>query len=221
LYRYTPGATLETGSWTPLLPDVQGSVNKLVVFNNELYLFGNMTRVATPNTRFQVAKLNGAGTDIVELASLGNNNGTVYGGIVYQNELYVYGTFTVSGGAPANCNYVAKLNGAGTAWIPSTTDASIAQFNTLNTGFRSAAVFDGRLVIGTDNTTFTPLRSLLGSNGVWTPHTGTVQASNWITAMSPTPDGQRLALGGNGSFNYNDSSPRLGALVILDLATPS
>jgi hypothetical protein len=208
LYRYTPGATLETGSWTPLLPDVQGSVNKLVVFNNELYLFGNMTRVATPNTRFQVAKLNGAGTDIVELASLGNNNGTVYGGIVYQNELYVYGTFTVSGGAPANCNYVAKLNGAGTAWIPSTTDASIAQFNTLNTGFRSAAVFDGRLVIGTDNTTFTPLRSLLGSNGVWTPHTGTVQASNWITAMSPTPDGQRLALGGNGSFNYNDSSAR-------------
>ncbi|HEX8877965.1 MAG TPA: hypothetical protein VF777_14550 [Phycisphaerales bacterium] len=208
LYRYTPGATLETGSWTPLLPDVQGQVNKLAVFNNELYLFGNMTRVATPNTRFQVAKLNGAGTDIIELPSLGNNNGTVYGGIVYQNELYIYGTFTISGGAPANCNFVAKLNGAGNAWIPTTTDASIAQFNTIGTGFRSAAVYDGRLVLGTDNTTATPLRSLLGSNGVWTAHTGTTQQPNFIVAMHPTPDGQRLAMGGTGSFNYTDSSAR-------------
>lgn len=208
LYRYNAGATLETGSWTPLLPDVQGQVTRLAVFNSELYLFGNMARVATPNTRFQVAKLNGAGTDVIELPSLGNNNGTVYGGIVYQNELYVYGTFTVSGGAPANCNFVAKLNAAGTAWIPSTTDASIAQITSLNTGFRSAAVHEGRLFLGTDNTTATPLRSLLGSNGAWTAHTGPTQASNTIFAMCSTPDGQRLALGGNGSFNYNDSSAR-------------
>ena len=208
LYRYNAGATLETGSWTPLLPDVQGEVNKLVVFNNELYLFGRMNRVATPNTRFQVAKLNGAGTDIIELPSLGNNNGTVYGGIVYQNELYVYGTFTASGGAPANCTYVAKLNGAGNAWIPSTTDPSIAQFASLNTGFRSAAVYDGRLVIGTDNTTSTPVRSLFGSNGVWTAHTGATQQPNFIVAMHPTPDGQRLAMGGTGSFDYTGSSAR-------------
>jgi hypothetical protein len=187
---------------------VQGEVTKLVVFNNELYLFGRMNRVATPNTRFEVAKLNAAGTDIVELPSLGNNNGKVYGGIVYQNELYIYGTFTASGGAPANCNFVAKLNGAGNAWIPSTTDASIAQFNTLNTGFRSAAVYDGRLFVGTDNTTNTPLRSLLGSNGVWTAHAGTNQQGNFIYAMHATPDGQRLALGGNGSFNYVDSNAR-------------
>ncbi|MFO0859749.1 MAG: hypothetical protein U0570_04270 [Phycisphaerales bacterium] len=206
LYRYAAGATLETGTWTPLLADVQGSVTKLTVFNNELYLFGNMARVGTPNTKFQVAKLNGAGTDVIELPSLGNNNGAVYGGIVYQNELYIYGTFTVSGGAPANCNYVAKLNGAGGAWIPSTTDASIAQFNTLNAGFRSAAVYDGRLVVGTDNTTATPLRSLLGSNGAWTAHAGTTSQGNSIYAMCPTPDGQRLALGGNGSFDYTGSS---------------
>ena len=77
LYRYTAGATLETGTWTPLLADVAGQVNKLVVFNNELFLFGSMNRVATPNTKFQVAKLNGAGTDIIELPSLCNNNGVV------------------------------------------------------------------------------------------------------------------------------------------------
>lgn len=206
LYRYTPGATIETGTWTPLLPDINGEVVDLIVFNNELYLTGRFWRTATPTVRFQVAKLNAAGTDLVELPSLGANNGLVRGGIVYNDEFYIFGTFADSNGLWPGCNRVAKLSADGTAWVRSTPDASNNAFSTVPNGFRSAAVYDGRLFLGTDSTTATPLRSLSGTNGVWTMHTYPNQTTSTINAMIPTPDGQRLAIGSTGSLNYNGSS---------------
>ena len=205
LYRYTPGATIETGTWTPVTANINGSVNSTLVFNNELYLFGNMERSATPGTRFQIAKLNGAGTDLIELPSLGNNNGTVYGGVVFENALYIYGGFTTSNGAPAGCDRVAKLNAGGTAWVPATTDASNSVLGTLINSVRSAAVLNGALFIGTELGT-KPLLSLSGTNGVWTTYASIASPSNSIRAMVPSPDGTRLALGGTGSFAYTGTS---------------
>jgi hypothetical protein len=205
LYRYTPGATTETGTWTPVTANVDGTVNKILVFNNELYLFGSMRRSITPGTRFQVAKLNGVGTDLIELPSLGNTNGTVYGGVVFQGSLYIYGAFTVSNGAPTGCERVAKLNASGTAWIPATTDASNSVLATLVNSVRSAAVFNDALFVGTELGT-KPLLSLSATNGVWTTYPSVTAPSNSIQAMIPSPDCTRLALGGTGSFNYTGTS---------------
>ncbi len=202
LYRYSSGPTLSTGTWTPLLPGVRGTANQLVVFGGSVYLIGNLFRDSSPNVRFQVARFDAGTNDIVPLPSLGASNGAVFGAIVYQNELYVYGSFASSAGAPSN--RIAKLNGAGNAWIASSTTPTTL-FDAVG-DVRSAAVLGGKLYVGTNLGT-RPLVVLSGPNGVWSaPATLNSQSNNAVQAMCPLPDGTRLALGGTSSFNYTGSS---------------
>jgi hypothetical protein len=203
LYRYVPGATLETGSWTPLLPDVTGTANQLVTFNDAVYIIGSFWRTATPNVRFQVARFDPNTSDVVPLPTLGGNSGVARGAIVYQNELYVFGNFTTATGAPAN--RIVKLNAAGDAFLPTTADPSISIINGISSSITSAAVFNNQLWIGTDSFNRS-LARLSAANGVWSGPAVTTQQSVTINAMIASPDGTRLAMGGNGSFNFTGSS---------------
>jgi len=202
LYRYTPGATLSTGSWTPLLADVAGTSNQLVVFNNSVYIIGRFNRTATPSVRFQVARFDPVANDVVPLPSLGANS-VAAGAIVYQNELYVYGSFASGAGAPAN--RIIKLNGAGDAWVASSTTPTTL-FDSVGSVL-SAAVLSNQLFVGTDLGT-RPLVKLDAPNGVWSAPPITTSQSNSVQAMAVSPDGTRLALGGTGSFDYTGSSAR-------------
>lgn len=203
LYRYEPGATISTGAWTPLLPDVNGSVARLVVHNNELYMVGSFYRTATPATRFQVAKLNASGTDLIELPALSTTGSTMNGAEVYRGELYVYGQFNSGNGAPLGCNGIAKLHAGGNAWIPSTPDPSntlVGQISSIT----ASAVVDGVLYLGSADAT-RPLAWLSASNGVWSLQPGQASSglpANTISAMSPDLDGRSVAMGGTGSFDH-------------------
>lgn len=203
LYRYEPGGTISTGTWTPLLPDINGSVTRLIVHNNELFLVGSFFRTATPSARFQVAKLNAGGTDVIELPALSTSTTTINGAEVYQGELYVYGLFNSGTGAPANCNGIAKLNAAGTGWVPSTGHPSntlVGQISSIT----SSAVVDGVLYLGSSDSQ-RPLAWLTGPEGAWTfePLSGGLPGvgSLTINAMHADLDGHNVVLGGTGSFD--------------------
>ncbi|MBY0312547.1 MAG: hypothetical protein K2W85_10785 [Phycisphaerales bacterium] len=196
LRRYAPGPTPQTGSWISVGADINGSGNQLVVFNNQLYVIGNLYRTATPSTRFQVARLNAAGTDLEPLPPI--SGGTVWGGIVYQGELYVYGSFTQSGN-PLNVAGVAKLNATGDAWIPATTHPTVASVQ--NITIRSAVVHQGELVVGTESST-APFLVLSGVNGPWSvpPRSPSIISSFSAQTMAVLPDGAQIAVGGSGGF---------------------
>ncbi len=196
LRRYAPGPTPQTGSWISVGADINGSGNQLVVFNNQLYVIGNLYRTATPNTRFQVARLNAAGTDLEPLPPI--SGGTVWGGIVYQNELYVYGTFSQSGN-PLNVSGVAKLNTANDTWIPATTDVSVG--SVVGKSIRSAVVHQGSLIVGVESFS-TPFIVLSGQNGPWVtpPISPSIVSSFSPQTMAVLPDGSQIAVGGSGGF---------------------
>lgn len=213
LRRYVPGATTQTGSWVPISGTITGSGSQLVVFNNELYVIGSFRRAATPSVSFQVARLNAAGTDVVELPPLVNNTSpTVIGGVGYQGELYVFGSFP-QGSNPPGVAGVAKWSPATNTWIPATTHPSVNSVQ--NRTFNAAAVLNGTLYLaGTSTSTTAPVFALSGTNGAWTQpsitQVGTLTPPN-IAAIAPTPDGSALALGGTGFFSTiaNTSAARI------------
>ena len=209
LYRYTPGPTQSTGTWSGLPSDVSGSATGFAVFNNELYITGRFSRAATPSVYFQVAKLNAAGTDLIPLPSLSASS-TANGAIAFNGSLYAYGAFS-GAPLPAGTAKIVKLSADGTAWLSSTTDATNTAIASIS-GINSALVYNNELIVGTA-TSATPLAVLSSNNGQWTfpSVTGPITGGNTINTLCPLPDGTQIAVGGSGDFGQfaNTSATRL------------
>ncbi len=214
LQRYVPGATTQTGSWTPIPGTISGSGTGMAVYNNELYIFGNFRRAATPNVPFQVAKLNAAGNDVIEMPQLiTTNSAGVLGGIVYQGELYVYGSFS-QGSNPPGVAGVAKWNPSTNAWVPATTHPSVASVQ--GRTWNNAAVLNNTLyLVGVGSSNLASVIALNGTNGAWSlpPVAAALPSATPpnVQAVALTPDGLSLALGGTGFFgtNANTSAGRI------------
>jgi len=113
-----------------------GSVNSLVVFNNELIAAGSFTMAGGVNTN-RIAKWNGTGW--TPLGSGTNDN--IYSLIVFNNELIAGGKFTSAGGNTAN--RIARWNGAN--WLPLGTGVSSGG---IVTSINALTIYNNELIAG-------------------------------------------------------------------------
>lgn len=204
LYKYVPGATTSTGTWSPIATDVSGQPTGLVSYNGDLYITGNIYRNATSSVHFQVARLNAAGTDVIELPQM-NGNSTAYGGVVFNNELYIFGSFVGgAGGLPAGATNVARYVPLINQWAAASSHPSATTAFVGISAVRSAIVHNNQLVCSTDTYT-KPLATLDTNASPWvfpalTP--GGSSTGTLIQTLCTIPDGSKIAIGASGSFNY-------------------
>jgi hypothetical protein len=101
-----------TGEWQKCANGVDGTVNALVKWDEDIYIAGRF-RTASGNTCNSVARYNPQEDNISPLGSgitygtnVGTNTGlaSVYDMIVYKNELYFGGMFTSAGGKKSSSN---------------------------------------------------------------------------------------------------------------------
>jgi len=103
----------ENKQWYNLNSGVNGSVNSICAFNDELYVAGNFTKAGSVDVASGFAKWNGN-----TWLSVANIVGTINSCVVYNDELYVAGNFTSIDFVP--CTNVAKFNGTSWSAIGST-----------------------------------------------------------------------------------------------------
>lgn len=92
-------------SWGTLGSGTNGSVNSLIIFNNDLIAAGSFTTPAK-----YIARYNGYKWDTLGKGT----NDTIYALAVYNNKLIAAGSFDTAGGVP--CNNIAQWDG--TSWAP-------------------------------------------------------------------------------------------------------
>lgn len=130
--------------WHPLGAGANGGISHLAVYDGELYAAGDFTEIGGAPAA-TIARWNGAtwqplGTGLEPLAPL---TSVMIGALtVYDDQLVVAGTFGTAGGVPVGG--VALWDGE--AWHAP--GAGIAPNNTVPPWIRTAAAYDGRLVVG-------------------------------------------------------------------------
>jgi trimeric autotransporter adhesin len=106
-------ACWDGNSWSSVTDDVQtftATINAMIVYNGDLYVGGNVTRIDSVNVN-RIARWNGTSWSDVG-GGVAGSIGKIYSMAVYNNRLYVGGLFTSAGGVPAY--YIARWNG--TQW---------------------------------------------------------------------------------------------------------
>jgi len=173
----TPGSSTSYG--------FVGTVNCLVVYQNLLYIGGSFTTTSTSLSAKYIATFNG--TTIANIP-YGANNGVgsaVSQFVVYNNKLYIAGSFTTVGGGSVQANRIASWDGSVFANLP------CGSSNGLSNIVSAFAIFANKLYIGGYFTTL--------SNGTQAKYIISWDGSSWSTAI-----GTNIVMQVNGLGSYKD-----------------
>lgn len=125
----------QESDWVSLPQGVNGSVNCLLVYNNELIAGGHFTEAGEVDAN-KIASWNGSEWSALGSGVAGLNDGFVTNMIVFQDDLYAAGSFTQAGETEAN--NIARWDGAEWTAVGAGT----------NNAIYSMAVYNNELVIG-------------------------------------------------------------------------
>jgi trimeric autotransporter adhesin len=122
--------------WTQPGRGLNNAVNALAVYNNNLYAAGTFTATA-PGTGSisinRIARWNGTDWEPVGVGANNGVNGPVNALAVYNNELYLGGTF-INAGTVTNVNRLARWNGTAWAAVASGLNDDVVELQVLNDG---------------------------------------------------------------------------------------
>ncbi len=142
-YYILKGNKSANGVWGPSTP----TVKSLAIYNGELYVAGGFY-FAGGDSAYGIARWNGNSWNIVGTGTSSANiiNGSINAMIVYNNELYVGGSFTQAGGIDAN--NIARWNGTSWNSVGSGSTNGVSMYKSVY----ALGVYNGELYVGGDFT---------------------------------------------------------------------
>ncbi|MFA4851191.1 MAG: PKD domain-containing protein [Bacteroidales bacterium] len=131
-------------SWSPLGSGIEGTVNAIIEYNDELYVGGLFAKAGNVDVS-NIAKWDGRKWTAVASGV----NGSVFSFCVYNGELYIGGNFTMAGSD--SISYIAKWNGKVFMPVGKGMDGRISAMAVFNNELYVAGQFDNAGGIATSN----------------------------------------------------------------------